>query len=189
LLRDAHGSPALPAPRFCVVSGPHTGAVLEIANAPSRVLIGRKPGCQLLLSTLDIGPEHAEVIHDLDGVLIRGLGEFVLGVGGQPQRTRRLRDGDEVALGDTRLLFEEPAQVAIDALRNEPDLPFSVYQAATRTATDELPADPEPPPQSAIGLQPSAASERPDADLLIYALAAIVLIASSLGLLMLLRGS
>lgn len=190
LLRDAQGATALPAPRLCVVSGPHTGQVLEIANAPSRALVGRKPGCQLLIDTPDVGPEHAEVIHDPDGVLIRGLGEFVLGVGGLPQRTRRLRDGDEVSLGDTRILFEEPAQVAIDALRNEPDLPFSPYQSATRTATEELP--PEPPaalPPPAVGSQPSAASERQDADLLIYALAAIVLVASSLGLLMLLHGS
>jgi predicted component of type VI protein secretion system len=188
LLRDAHGSPALPAPRLCVVSGPQTGVVLEIANAPSRVLVGRKQGCQLLLSTPDVGPEHAEVIHDLDGVLIRGLGEFVLGVGGQPQRTRRLRDGDEVVLGETRLFFEEPAQVAIDALRNEPDLPFSEHQPLPRTQTEELPPEPSALPALEARLQPSAASDRPDADMLIYALAAIVLIASTLGLLMLLRG-
>ncbi|HKU39784.1 MAG TPA: FHA domain-containing protein [Polyangiales bacterium] len=187
LLRDAQGSAALPAPRLCVVSGPHTGAVLEIADAPSRAIIGCKQGCELLLETPDISPEHAEVIHDLDGVLIRGVGDHVIGVAGQLLRSRRLRDGDELALGDTQFFFEEPAQVAIDALRNEPDLPF-LAAPPVRTETEPLPA--EPPLLRSVepvsGLQPSAAG-RADADLLIYALAAIVLIASALGLLMLLQ--
>ena len=188
LLRDAYGarSQSLPAPRLCVVSGASTGTVLEIGPAPSRVVIGRKADCPLQLSESGIAPEHVEVLHDHDGVLVRGLGDSAFGVAGQTQRSRRLRDGDEITLGDTRILFEEPAQIAIDALRNEPDIPFT---ASLRLVESE-PAEPEPapPPQleAAVG-QPEAARERSDAELLIYALAGIVLIASVLGLMMLLR--
>jgi pSer/pThr/pTyr-binding forkhead associated (FHA) protein len=194
LLRDAYGARAqkIPAPRLCVVSGPTTGKVLEIGPAPSRALIGRKPSCQLVLATDDVAPEHAEVVHDQDGVLIRCLGDQVVRVGGHSQRSRRLRDGDEVSLGETRLFFEEPAQVAIEALKNEPDLAVS---AAPRTETEATVAAPPAAEQAPSGLepisgfQPQTASGRSDADLLIYALAAIVLIASSLGLLVLLRSS
>jgi pSer/pThr/pTyr-binding forkhead associated (FHA) protein len=191
LLRDAYGarSQAMPAPRFCVVSGPQTGTVLEIASAPSRVVIGRKAGSALALAAEDVAAEHAEVIHDQDGVLIRGLGDHSFRVGGHVQRTRRLRDGDEVSVGETRLLFEEPAQVAIEALKNAPDLAFKAAPVTeTETAVAAAPAaESSPALEPVSGFQPQAASGRSDADILIYALAAIVLIASTLGLLVLLR--
>lgn len=191
LLRAAYGarSKAMPAARFCVVSGPETGNVLEIAPAPSRAVIGRKPGSGLVLAAEDVAPEHAEVVHDQDGVLIRGLAEQSFRISGHVQRTRRLRDGDEVSIGETRLLFEEPAQVAIEALKNEPDLAFKGAPRTETVATVAAPApEPEPPFEPVSGFQqPAASSGRSDADLLIYALAAIVLIASSLGLLVLLR--
>jgi pSer/pThr/pTyr-binding forkhead associated (FHA) protein len=191
LLRDAYGARAqtMAAPRLCVVSGPATGNVLEIAPAPSRALIGRKKGCQLTLAADDVAPEHAEIVHDQDGVLIRSVGDHTFRVGGHVQRSRRLRDGDEVSVGETRLLFEEPAQVAIEALKNEPDLAFS---AGPRTQTEAMAVAPAVEPAESgfepiSGFQPQAASGRSDADLLIYALAAIVLIASALGLLVLLQ--
>jgi pSer/pThr/pTyr-binding forkhead associated (FHA) protein len=189
LLRDAYRarSQAMPAPRLCVVSGPATGTVLEIAAAPSRAVIGRKSSCQLVLTLPDVAPEHAEVVHDQDGVLVRGLAEQTFRVSGHLQKLRRLRDGDEVSVGETRLLFEEPAQVAIEALKNEPDLAFSGY---VRTETDAAPApspEPQPVAEPVSGFQPQMNASRSDADILIYALAAIVLIASTLGLLVLLR--
>jgi predicted component of type VI protein secretion system len=189
LLRESYGArdQSLPAPRLCVVSGPATGKVLEIAPALSRALVGTKPGCQLVLVDGEMALEHIEVIHDLDGVLIRAVGENVFGLGGQQQRARRLRDGDELTLGATRLLFEEPAQIAIDSLKHEPDVPV-IEPALTRTETEALAHEPiEPQLEAALGSKPRAA-ERSDADLLIYALAAIVLIASALGLLLLLKG-
>lgn len=195
LLRDAYGAraQAMPAPRLCVVSGPQTGKLLEVTPAPSRALIGRQASCKLALAGDGVAPEHVEVVHDQDGVLVRAIGEQIFRVAGQPQRSRRLRDGDEISIGETRLLFEEPAQVAIEALKNEPDLAFT---PAHRTETDAIeaakPEPPEPAPAPALepvsGFQPQAASgRRSDADLLIYALAAIVLIASTLGLLVLLK--
>jgi predicted component of type VI protein secretion system len=196
LLRDAYGAraQAMPAPRLCVVSGPQTGKLLEIAPAPSRALIGRQASCALALAGTDVAPEHLEVVHDQDGVLVRAVGEQVFRVAGLAQRSRRLRDGDEISVGETRLLFEEPAQVAIEALKHEPDLTFTPAPRTDTEATaaaSAAPAPAEQPPPPALepisGFQPQAASGRSDADLLIYALAAIVLIASTLGLLVLLR--
>lgn len=188
LLRDAYGarSQALPAPRLCVVSGPDTGKLLEIAPAPSRAMIGRKPGCALEIAAADVALEHLEVHHDRDGVLIRGAGDQTFRVGEHAQRSRRLRDGDEICLGETRLFFEEPAQVAIEALKNEPDLALSEVKREPERAAP-APVVEAPVLEPLARLQPQAASGRSDADVLIYALAAIVLIASTLGLLLLLR--
>lgn len=184
LLRDAYGaSPhALPAPRVCVLGGPHLGEVLEIPPAPARLLIGGAAMCQLVLSSDDIAREHAELVHDLDGVLVRALPDQRLRVAGHAVRSRRLRDGDEFTLGETRLLFEEPAQVAIDALKHEADIPLA-EQEPSRTETEPI----EPIVPDTLPLQPlPAATGRSDADVLIYALAGIVLIASTLGLMLLL---
>jgi pSer/pThr/pTyr-binding forkhead associated (FHA) protein len=198
LLRDAYGarSQVLEAPRLCVVSGPHLGDVLEIPPAPARLLVGGHTTCQLVLLTGDVEPEHVEIVHDLDGVLVRALYDYTLRLGDQSLRSRRLRDGDEFILGETRLLFEEPAQVAIDALKNEPDLVLAEPQSTTRTETETAPepAAPEPPPVppeplSGAPIQAAVDGGRVDADVLIYALAAIVLIASTLGLMMLLGNS
>jgi predicted component of type VI protein secretion system len=191
LLRDAYGarSQLLPAPRLCVVSGPHTGDVLEIPPAPSRMLVGGGVTCQLVLLTGDVAPEHVEVIHDLDGVLMRALGDQTLTVAEHVVRSRRLRDGDELVLGNTRLLFEEPAQVAIDALKNEPDLIWSEAEA-THTELEPLAGADQASAAGGVEAPLERAGEgrpvRAEADVLIYALAAIVLIASTLGLLMLL---
>jgi predicted component of type VI protein secretion system len=190
ILRDAYAarSQPLPAPRLCVVTGPDTGKLLEIKPAPSRAVIGHKPGCALELAAAEVALEHLEVVHDQDGVLMRGLGDQSFRVGEHVQRVRRLRDGDEVCIGETRLFFEEPAQEAIEALKNEPDVPWRPVLRAEPEPVVPPRAEPEAPKlEPMTGLQPQAASGRSDADVLIYALAAIVLIASTLGLLVLLR--
>jgi len=190
LLREAYGDRAQPlaGPRLVVSAGPDQGAEFAIPAPPSRALIGRGPACQLVLQAQGLALEHAELIHDLDGVLLRALSENTFLLAGQALRARRLRAGDEVLLGETRLVFSEPAQAVLDALRHEPDLPYS-GAASSETQTALLEPDAAPPAgfEFGAGAKPGTASERPDADLLIYALAAVVLIASTLGLLLLLR--
>jgi pSer/pThr/pTyr-binding forkhead associated (FHA) protein len=189
LLRQAHSAHghALPAPRLCVLSGPATGTSFEIPAAPSRSLAGRADGCQLLLADDALAPEHAEIVHDLDGILIKSLGgKPAIVVADQAVHSRRLRDGDELTLGSTRLLFEDPAQGPLDLLKAEPDLPYAPPQApAVPEQTEAL----EPPPLAA-GLRTAPEQTKPgrmDADLMIYALAATVLLASVVAFVVLLR--
>lgn len=190
LLRDvqrAHGEPIAP-PRLCVVGGANTGATLEIGPVPSRASIGAGRQCALVLADPSVAAEHAEIVRDLDGVSLRRLEDNAIDFAGQRVRSRRLRDGDEFSIGETRLLFEEPAQIAIDALKSEPDLPLSALQPAPVEAATPQPRAAEPvllEPTS--GMHDFALSGRSEADILIYALAAIVLIASSLGLMLLMR--
>jgi pSer/pThr/pTyr-binding forkhead associated (FHA) protein len=180
LFRKSNPGIRIAGPRLVVLTGLETGKSLSMPPPPSRALIGRDPSCQLVLSDPEVSGEHAEVVRDLDGVLIRNLdSKNGIQISGQLHAQKRLRDADELVLGSTRLLFEDPAQEPIERLDDEPD--------------DELPIPPEPAPSAAPAKPaepPRAAPTRAggsrapglDADLLIYALAAIVIAISIAGL-------
>jgi hypothetical protein len=137
--------------------------------------------------------ETLEVVHDLEGVMIRSLsGEPLIQIAGQRYKSRRLHDRDELQVGTTRLLFEEPAQHAIDALKGVPDAPLPEPATIEKTATAPS-AQRSLSSSSAkrISAQPAApVSERTGpslVELVIYALAIAVLVASGIALTLLLR--
>jgi pSer/pThr/pTyr-binding forkhead associated (FHA) protein len=190
-------------PRVRVINGERAGTRLEVPAAPSRLHIGSHEGCQLQLPEPSLQRDTLEVVHDLEGVLIRSLsGEPLIQLSGHRYKTRRLRDRDEIQIGTTRLLFEEPAQVAIDALKGTPEVPLPASEPPppperTQTAPDARPSrptsrpSPAPAPQRASTSQSvpiAARSSGPGlAELVIYALAIAVLLASALALALLLR--
>jgi hypothetical protein len=150
--------------------------------------IGSGAGCQLVLPDPALARDTLEVVHDMEGVLIRSVaGEPVILVGGNSFKSRRLRDGDELQVGTTQLFFEEPAQVAIDALKDEPDLPLRTPAPPPERTISAPTADASPIAQARTAKRLSAKVARSDADLVIYALAVAVLVASALGLALLLR--
>lgn len=191
LLRDAVGatSKPVPSPRLCVLSGPATGTTRELLPSPSRLLVGSAVSCGLVLPDPAVAGEHLEIVCDAEGVLCRTLGSAPgFSVGASTLSSRRLRDGDELTVGTTRVLFEEPAQALLDALKAEPDLPAPA-PAFERTEA-VAPAGSLTP--SAAALAPRAAPAKPerrDTDVLIYVLAVVVLVASAIGLVVLLRAS
>jgi pSer/pThr/pTyr-binding forkhead associated (FHA) protein len=196
---------ALDAPRLTVVNGPRAGERLEIPAAPSRLHIGQGESCQLQLPDPVLARETLEVVHDVEGVLVKTVsGDAALQLAGQRWKARRLRDRDELSIGTTRLLFEEPAQGAIDALKNAPDEPLPDAEAVdverTQTAPElrsSAPPRPQPsaaktsstPPSSLTPPEPASSTRGGPglAELVIYALAIAVLLASGLALLLLLR--
>ncbi len=110
LFRQSQQGAHVEGPRLCVLSGPETGKSLDVPPPPARLLLGRAEACQLVLPDPAVAQEHAELVRDLDGVLIKTLGSAEApNINGQLLAQRRLRDGDELVLGTTRLLFEEPA--------------------------------------------------------------------------------
>jgi pSer/pThr/pTyr-binding forkhead associated (FHA) protein len=180
--------------RLVLLGGPQIGksigASTAIPEPPAKVVIGRAETCQLILNDPDVSREHAEVVRDLDGVTIRNL-ESKNGVivQGNSVQQRRLRDGDEIMLGKTRLLFEEPADQMLLALANEADrlLP---EPSAVETKTSAASKPPETLPSASeprVSSQPSAKRPSFDADLVIYSLAAVIIAISVAGILFLMR--
>lgn len=190
MLRSQRGSHAanVSSPRLVVLNGPNTGASLSVPEPPVRLLVGRGEACQLQLSDAKVSREHMEVTRDLEGVVVRNLdSENGVRWGELAVFERRLRDGDELTLGATRLLFEDPAEELMKSLAAEPDMRV------------EVPALPPPPvpetePEAVVVSAPVAvpvkrrSSGGPSfADLVIYAFAGAVLVLSVAGILTLLR--
>jgi pSer/pThr/pTyr-binding forkhead associated (FHA) protein len=195
LFRNSQAGARVGAPRLVVLSGPDTGRSLDIPPPPSRVRVGRGEECQLVLPDEGVSREQLELVHDLDGVLLTSLDtKHGVDINGQRIAQRRLRDGDELLVGTTRLLFEEPAEEPIDALVEEADRPVAAPvagaaaagQAAANPVTAPVAPSPEVP-LPAPARQPARRSSF-DADLIIYALAAIVIAVSVAGLIALMRG-
>jgi pSer/pThr/pTyr-binding forkhead associated (FHA) protein len=196
LFRSSQAGARVEPARLVILSGPSTGKSLDIPPPVSRCLIGSGEGCQLVLPDPDVLREHAELVHDLDGVLLRSLeGKSTLAINGQAVAQRRLRDGDELVLGTTRLLFEEPAEEPIDALGTEADRPVmkpapAAAQAEAAPSAGAAPIEtPLPAPLHEPTLKARNARTAFDADVVIYALAAIVIAISVAGLIVLMRGN
>jgi pSer/pThr/pTyr-binding forkhead associated (FHA) protein len=186
-----------------VINGPRAGVRVEIPPAPSRLHIGAHDGCQLQLPDPALARETLEVVHDVEGVLVRSMsGDAVVQLGGHRYKARRLRDRDELQIGTTRVIFEEPAQVEIDSLKGTPDQPLRppekpVSRAPTpvpvpierveRTETAKVGRTSEPSQRAAAVASAAPRSGPTLAELVIYALAIAVLLASGLALALLLR--
>lgn len=185
LFRQSGGGARVGGPRLVVLNGTDMGRSLEIPSPPARLVIGRADSCQLPLNDPQVSREHAELFRDLDGVLIRNLSaKNALEINEQVVAQRRLRDGDELTIGGTRLLFEDPADEPMEALMAETDQRLSSSpQAAPQRASVASERPPSAPPPSPSKRAPAMRAS----DLVIYALAALVIVLSLVGLIALLE--
>lgn len=214
LLRDAldPAGDRLPPPQLMVLNGPSEGAVFALPPAPSSMVLGRGETCDLQLPDADASREHATLTRDHRGVRVRDLGsKNGLMVNGKPTREAPLRDRDEVQVGATVLVFEDPAAGALEAVVAAPEAAMTLPEPVLVAPTDEDPSTlpkaleptgpgpdsevrPEPTVEDVGALvatplaspRPGAARSRSSADLVVYALAAVVLALSVAGLVWLL---
>jgi pSer/pThr/pTyr-binding forkhead associated (FHA) protein len=170
-----------------ITRGPDQGTLINLADPPSKLVIGRGEEAGLVLRDPDVSREHIEIARDLDGALARDLGsKNGLEVNGKRLRERRLRHGDTLRLGETSIVYEDPAEQALKGLEGQPD------QILTRTRPT-TPADPAAlasTSAAAKAVVPALAApveKTEGTDILIYGLAILVLAASLAGLLWLFR--
>ncbi len=194
-------------PRFVVLNGPDEGSMLAVPDPPVRLLIGRAETCDLALQDADTSREHAEVIHDLDGVLVRDL-ESKNGIAVEGKRVVewRCRDRDEIRLGATTLAFEDPVveslraiQVADDELAgDELMLPGREDETESSLVAESSPSEPaslrsargdsEPRGLGQHGASPTRKTRSHSAsDVAIYVLAGVIFLLSMMGLFVLFR--
>ncbi len=189
ILRSQRGGAAASSqPRLVVLNGPHTGASVETGDPPLRLLVGRSEQCQLQLSDANVSREHMEVTRDLEGVSIRNL-DSANGVrwGERAVHERRLRDGDELVLGATRLLFEDPAEEWMKNLASEADVALAAPPALPLPPVDDGTPVADVPIAPAPVKRKKSAQPTSFADLVIYVFAAAVLALSVAGIAFLLR--
>lgn len=111
-LAGEEGSP----PSLELRSGRKSGQRWQFAPAPSRLVVGRGDGCDIIIDDVDSSRHHAEFARDEQGVTLRDLnsknGVFVAG---RKVVERRLRDGDEVQIGRVAFTYRDPADELLRA--------------------------------------------------------------------------
>jgi DNA segregation ATPase FtsK/SpoIIIE, S-DNA-T family len=141
-----------------VVSGPAAGTVLPLA--PGASVVGRAPGCDLVLDDDEVSREHAEVVVTADSIRVRDLGSTNgLAVGD------RLLDTGDADVSPGHLLRLGESQLAVRPAREDhaalvvgsgPSLRFNrpPRTAATAPAPVEVvqPVEPTKPERSRIPL-------------------------------------
>lgn len=182
MLREMLGNDhAASSPPFLRVSeGPDAGVLVNLAEPPSKLLVGRGEEAGLTLDDPDVSRLHLEVVRDQDGATVRDLeSKNGLEVNGKRMRERRLRHGDSIRLGATVLVFQEPSEEALRALEGKSDVTLTRERPAAEAVPEP---DPTAKPVGAIETLPPPAEAGTGTDMLVYALALAVLVASILGL-------
>ncbi|MFT3923627.1 MAG: FHA domain-containing protein [Myxococcales bacterium] len=177
-----------------IAQGPDQGTLINLAEAPSRLVIGRGEEAGLVLRDPDVSREHLEICCDLDGAVARDLAsKNGLEVNGKRLRERRLRHGDTLRLGATAIVYEDPAEQALRGLEGQPDQLITRTRESAPAATAESAPSAASESASPSGLPAASAPARTQVpktastDLLIYGLAALILVASLAGLVWLFR--
>jgi pSer/pThr/pTyr-binding forkhead associated (FHA) protein len=174
-----------------VLNGPEQGREVSIPAPPGRLVLGRGDDADLTLADEDLSRSHAEIARDLSGVMLRDLGsKNGTFLGDEAIEKRRLRDGDEIRLGKTVLLFEDAAARHLSEICSAPEQsmelptpPEEPEPEPEAEAADDSVAEAAPPPSRAPARRRAALG----ADVFIYVLAGAVLALSIAGLFFLLR--
>jgi pSer/pThr/pTyr-binding forkhead associated (FHA) protein len=174
-------------PSLQVTAGPDLGTRIELAEAPSTIVIGRGHEAELVLSDVDVSRAHLEVERDLDGAIVRDLdSKNGLEINGRRLRERRLKHGDVLRIGATTMRYDDPSEQALRSLEQQPVETVTRPRATTATAAPEQPPEPEPEPEPEPTIEPESSRAPAAIDYLVYALALLVLAASVTGLVWLL---
>jgi pSer/pThr/pTyr-binding forkhead associated (FHA) protein len=108
-------------PSLRVLDGPQTGVVLTLGDVGRTYILGRAAGNDLRLDDVDMWREHAALERDELGVTLRSAGTHALSVNGERvDAARQLHDGDTVTLGATSMRYQDPADVYLRKLEEEP---------------------------------------------------------------------
>ncbi len=191
-----------PRPRLVVLNGASMGREYPLPAPPASYRIGRATTCEIALDDADCSREHAELLLDLDGALVRDLGsKNGIEVNGRKVAERRLKDRDELLVGATVLSFEDPTEAALAARSAEPEVALPPPEPAPSLEETSAP-DASDEPAMAAGssrgepTEPVRAAPREPvrapgtslrvAELVVLGVALLVLVASIAGLVFLL---
>ena len=130
----------------------------ELEPALSEWHLGRSKACQFVLSNPNVSRKHAVIHRDWRGFTIEDAGSRtgILVNGAEVSGAHRLADRDEVTLGPVKLLFMDPDQELVSALKDVPGFsldegPSRVDLAAVGDGDGEPPAE-DDTPEDVVGI-------------------------------------
>ncbi|MBI2377469.1 MAG: FHA domain-containing protein [Deltaproteobacteria bacterium] len=94
-----------------VMSGPDEGRRYEVREEQTEVVIGRSPECEITIDDQNASRRHGLVKRTMHGFTVQDLGSKngVLVNGVRISEAKELKDGDEIQLGGTKIIFIDPA--------------------------------------------------------------------------------
>jgi pSer/pThr/pTyr-binding forkhead associated (FHA) protein len=155
LVSDLFGScrPAEVA-RLVIEGGPDHGRDLVLSEVGRLYPVGRAASCALVLSDEDVSREHAAFERRWSGVEVRDLGSKngVEVDGARVDESARLRDGQLVLVGNTRLRLEDPEDRYLRQMQAEAERAGTTFVPTEADA----PAEEKPSPGRRPELGPVA---------------------------------
>lgn len=101
--------------RLIIITGPRKGE--RITVHPEPLVIGREPGCDVVLDDDELARRHAEVAQTDAGLAIRDLGTMNRILVNQHEVTEaKLKHGDVVEIGHTRFLVQVVVQAEVNGI-------------------------------------------------------------------------
>lgn len=163
-------------PRLTVLNGPAKGTTLSVPPPPSTLVLGRAQTCDLVIPDVDASREHVELVRNLTGTIAKDLdSKNGLMINSRLASEKRLEDRDELKIGETLIVFEDPAADQVSRLEGGPDKKVDLLPLA------EEAVEPEPVHVAASDAKPSRNPWQHafTAEMLIFALAGLVVLASA----------
>jgi pSer/pThr/pTyr-binding forkhead associated (FHA) protein len=141
-------------PYFRVIVGPDEGSRFSLSGTLTEWSLGRAKDCEFVLNDANVSRRHALVKKDWNGYTIQDLGSKngVLINDRHIQKSRRLKDRDEVIVGPVKLLFIDPDAPLLEALKDVPGFGIEEPEAAESDPSHVgAPPEGESPPGGSPG--------------------------------------
>ncbi len=135
---DANATRAGPPLKLEIIAGPDAGKKKKFKGV--RMVIGRTPGVDLLLSDQSVSRRHVELIYGDDGVLLKDCGSGNgTKVNGTKVAEKKLEHGDEISIGKTKIRFVDEL-AAFKKAREENEKKDADKKAAVAAVPEKKPS-------------------------------------------------
>lgn len=105
-----------------VANGPQAGQRFALADPPSTMTVGRALESDITLVDGEVSRRHLELEILAEGVFVKDLGgRNPLKINERPVTAQRLHDRDELLVGSTTLIFDDPVEAYIQELARLPE--------------------------------------------------------------------
>ncbi len=109
-----------------VLTGPQTGQRFQLGPVGASLSVGRADGNDIVLDDGEVSRHHLSLDVSAEGVTLHDLGgKNALLLNDRSVTRQRLRDRDELLVGATRLVFDDPVEAYLRELAKLPDAEMS----------------------------------------------------------------
>ena len=142
-----------------ILNGPGRGTRYDVYADEGETMIGRSVGTRIRVDDTEVSRQHAKISYDGPCLCVADLdsanGTFI---NGRSQRNARLRSGDTLRVGTTRLMFQlvlekKPSTVSSQQVQFVDDSPSGQHSAIVQQVQSESGSSVSSLPDRRVGLE------------------------------------